>query len=248
MKDKIFADPSLRGAGTFVFDQRVASVFDDMVGRSVPGYATIQLLVADLACSFASNGPIYDLGCSTGASLQAIMARATRPLHLVGIDNSPEMLARCRAKLSSTADHKVELRCVDFVEESPFVAGDASVVILNLALQFVRPVHRSKIISDIFRATRPGGCLILVEKTVEEDRTLNSLYVDYYHRFKREMGYSAMEIAAKREALENVLIPFQRSENVTLLQDAGYSHVAPFFQWFNFSGFIAVKNAGSSRE
>lgn len=241
MKDKIFSDPSSHGAGTFLFDQRVANVFDDMVGRSVPGYAAIQLLVADLACSFGSSGPIYDLGCSTGASLEAIVKRAAHSLHLVGIDNSPEMLSRCKEKLQDIGNHALELHCIDFVEDSPFVAGPASVVILNLALQFVRPVHRPKLINDIFNATRPGGCLILVEKTVEEDRTLNALFVDYYHRFKREMGYSEIEIAAKREALENVLIPFQRSENLTLLENAGYGHIAPFFQWFNFSGFLALK-------
>ncbi|MGX2041480.1 hypothetical protein ACWJKU_15315 [Methylocaldum sp. MU1018] len=47
--DTIFNTEDTNIAESFVFDQRVVNVFDDMVSRSVPGYATIQLLTADLA-------------------------------------------------------------------------------------------------------------------------------------------------------------------------------------------------------
>jgi tRNA (cmo5U34)-methyltransferase len=50
-----------------------------------------------------------------------------------------------------------------------------------------------------------------------------------------------MEIAQKREALENVLIPYRLKENETLLRHAGFSQVDVFFKWYNFCGIIAVK-------
>ena len=58
---------------------------------------------------------------------------------------------------------------------------------------------------------------------------------------KRRHHYSEMEIAQKREALENVLIPYKLSENITLLRDAGFEHCEIFFKWYNFAGFIAKK-------
>lgn len=238
-KDTIFSERA--EAGSFIFDQRVAAVFDDMVSRSVPGYQAIQLLIADLAVTFSSNNRIYDLGCSTGATIKAISTRAKTELLISAIDNSPEMLSRCKQNVSELPNISVNLHCLDFVSDDPFIDGVADVVILNLALQFVRPVHRQDLLRKCYNHTTEGGVMLLVEKTIEADKVLNGFYVEYYHRFKREMGYSDMEIASKREALENVLIPYQREENIALLKEAGYRHVSSFFQWFNFSGFIAIK-------
>ena len=50
-----------------------------------------------------------------------------------------------------------------------------------------------------------------------------------------------MERSQKREALENVLIPYKLSENNLLLRESGFGHVETFFKWYNFAGLIAVK-------
>jgi tRNA (cmo5U34)-methyltransferase len=55
------------------------------------------------------------------------------------------------------------------------------------------------------------------------------------------MGYSELEISQKREALENVLIPYRLQENRDLLLKAGFREVEVFFKWYNFAGFVAVK-------
>jgi tRNA (cmo5U34)-methyltransferase len=50
-----------------------------------------------------------------------------------------------------------------------------------------------------------------------------------------------MEIAQKREALENVLIPYRIEENIDLLRNAGFRSVESFFRWYNFCGILATK-------
>jgi tRNA (cmo5U34)-methyltransferase len=60
---------------------------------------------------------------------------------------------------------------------------------------------------------------------------------------KRRNGYDEMEISQKREALENVLIPYRVDENVELLKRSGFSEVETFFRWYNFCGFVALKRA-----
>ena len=49
--------------------------------------------------------------------------------------------------------------------------------------------------------------MVLSEKVTFEDPRLDALNVDLHEQFKRAHGYSELEIARKRSALENVLVP-----------------------------------------
>ena len=115
---------------------------------------------------------------------------------------------------------------------------NASVVMLVLTLQFIRPLRREKLIADIFRGMRPNGCLIVVEKVLGEDSVFNRQFIKYYYDMKRRHGYSEMEISQKREALENVLIPYKLLENRELLLNSGFKAVDVFFKWYNFAGIV----------
>ena len=214
-----------------------------MVERSVPGYAAIQLLLADLAIRNASpSGVIYDLGCSTGSTLQAICLRQNQGLTLYGLDNSPAMVEKCRTKMANLATgNTIEVFCQDLGNEDVFAKRQPEVVILCLILQFIAPSLRPQLLQKIWENLPEGGVLLLVEKTQQENAKLDQLYNDYYHFYKREMGYSALEVSQKREALENVLIPLTPTANKELLQTAGFTTITTFFQWINFVGFLAVK-------
>lgn len=117
----------------------------------------------------------------------------------------------------------------------------AGAVILNYTLQFVRPMVRADFLDTVFRALRPGGVLIVSEKIISHDPQLNRSFIDFYLDFKRTQGYSEIEIAKKREALEHVLIPFSIEENRALLAQAGFTSIETFCQWFNFVSLVAVK-------
>jgi tRNA (cmo5U34)-methyltransferase len=238
--DRIFAEPATR-ARDFTFDSRTAGVFDDMVSRSVPFYDEIQRMTGELAADFAVPGTnLYDLGCSTASTLLALEPFVDLGVRFVGVDNSAEMLAKARAKLDQLpSSRERELIHADLHELQ--AVENASVVILTLTLQFVRPLHRERLIRTICQGTNDQGCLILVEKLTESDTLFNRLFIKYYYDMKRRNGYSELEIAQKREALENVLIPYRLEENQALLLDAGYSKTQMFFQWYNFCGMIAVK-------
>ena len=86
-----------------------------------------------------------------------------------------------------------------------------------------------------------NGALLLIEKVTSEDTNFNRLFIKNYYSFKKRNGYSDLEIAQKREALENVLIPYRMEENFDLLKAAGFKSVEVFFRWYNFCGIIAVK-------
>lgn len=238
--DHIFAQPVER-ARDFAFDRRTAEVFDDMVGRSVPFYDEIQRMMSEIAADFATPGTnLYDLGCSTGTTLAALDPLVDPSVRFIGVDSSAEMLAKAREKLDCLeASRQRELVRADLHELPPI--ENASVVILALTLQFVRPLYREQLIRTVWRGTTEQGCLILVEKLTEADTLFNRLFIKYYYGLKRRQGYSDLEIAQKREALENVLIPYHLEENRDLVLGAGYTKFQMFFRWYNFCGMLAVK-------
>lgn len=240
LKDKYFNHD--KKVTDFVFDKNVARVFDDMVSRSVPFYIETQMMALRLACHFIrSKTNIYDLGCSTGTVLGELAAMVPdSSVGLIGIDNSESMLSQAREKLSTlSSPERVELRNNDL--SGDFEISNASVVIMNYTLQFIRPLQREALVQKIYNGLCKNGCLILVEKVLGNDSLFNRLYIELYYEYKRKQGYSETEIAKKREALENILIPYRIDENMDMLKKCGFSSVDIFYKWYNFAGFIAVR-------
>ena len=241
--DNIFADAT-HAVGDFNFGEKTAEVFDDMLDRSVPMYRELQRMLGEIAAEFAEDGStVYDLGCSTGITLEtlrrAIAAAGTR-VKLVGLDYSQAMLDRATDRFTGLPEpERPQLIHADLNEKC--VIKNASVVVLNLTLQFVRPLYRDTLIRRIADGLNDSGCLILVEKVLSKDSLLNRMFIKFYYDMKRRNGYSDMEIASKREALENVMIPYRIDENVELLIRNGFKEVDTFFKWYNFAGLLAVK-------
>lgn len=232
---KTLADP-----GLFTFNADVVGVFPDMIRRSVPGYATVLAMTGLLAARHARPGTrLYDLGCSLGASLQAAAQhRETIDCELVGIDSSEAMISGCRQHFDSHyPEREVHLFHSDITE---WEYSNASVCILNYTLQFVAPDKRLALLQNLRRALQPGDILLLSEKIRLTPEAMDQQMIALHHEFKRAQGYSDLEIAQKRQALENVLIPETLAEHKERLAQAGFSQCDSWFQCFNFASLIAI--------
>jgi tRNA (cmo5U34)-methyltransferase len=238
-KDEVFRET--QSVGDFNFGEKVASVFDDMLDRSVPSYQEIQRMIAEMAADFAAEGTnVYDLGCSTGNTLLNLDVSVGKRVKFIGVDYSEEMLKRCRQKLAERGlQHDHELICADLNQGVRI--ENASMVLMVLTLQFVRPLYRDTLVKAILQGLNENGCLILVEKVLGEDSVFNRLFIKYYYDLKKRHGYSEMEIAKKRESLENVLVPYKLLENREMLLRAGFRYCEVFFKWYNFCGIVALK-------
>ncbi len=238
-KDDIFQNNSIDK--DFQFNERVAEVFDDMLDRSVPCYRqVIDMTSRILGQLLQPDDTVYDLGCSTGSTLIELSRKLDHlKLHFIGVDNSASMIQKAIRK----AEMYTKTERIKFVEKdiNDLVIEGAGAVMLNYTMQFIRPMLRQDFLSKVHSFLRPGGVLVLSEKVVSHDPLLNRTFIECHHQFKKEQGYSEMEIAKKREALENVLIPFSIEENRTMLAGAGFTHIETFFQWFNFASFVAIK-------
>jgi tRNA (cmo5U34)-methyltransferase len=238
--DEVFRE-KLENLLDFEFNSKVAGVFDDMVSRSVPFYNELQRMTSELAGNYAQFGTnVYDLGCSTGTTMLLMDKTVEEGIKFIGIDDSEEMIIKCREKLNNfNMNRDIELQVADFTKKVP--VENASVVAMVLVLQFIRPIHRLEIVRKIFNGMVKNGVFIFIEKILTEEKSFNREYIDHYYDFKRRNNYSELEISQKREALENVLIPYKTSENINMLQEAGFGEVEVFFRWYNFTGIIAKK-------
>lgn len=238
-KDSIYSLP-LEKVGDFRFDQQVVQVFGDMINRSVPGYSSILSMIGEIAERHAQpDTNLYDLGCSLGACTLMMHQRVPNSCCLHAVDSSEAMLKELKKKLTGVGDgcqietHLADIRGLSF--------ENASMTVLNFTLQFLKPPERKPLLQRIADSTNPGGALVLSEKICFPDPHEQELMTELHHSFKRANGYSDLEIAQKRTALENTLIPETLEHHLERLKTVGFSKAVCWFQSFNFVSVLAVK-------
>ena len=232
--DKVFLKPIKK---QFEFDESVASVFDDMLERSIPFYKDVITLICDLVeIHCKSDAKIIDLGCSTANTLLHLYKKS-HDYNLIGIDNSEAMLENAGKKIAAYGA-KIEIINADITKED---LSGSDVIIANYMLQFIRPLVRDKFVESIYNYLEDDGIFIFSEKIIFEDKVLNKEMIDMYYEFKKKQGYSEFEISQKREALENVLVPYTEEENKKMILNAGFTSIESLFKYGNFVTFVAKK-------
>ena len=237
MRDNLFNKQS--DIADFRFDQDVVKVFDDMVRRSVPGYDSMIQMIGLIARMYGQdNTNYYDLGSSTGAiTLSIALNNKSKNNQFFAIDNSKEMVEQCEKNLHNKVDN-LQAICDDINQVK---INSASIVVLNLTLQFIDVNLRSNLIKKIYDGLEPGGILIISEKIHFDDAVTQNQITKLHMDFKKENGYSELEIANKRQAIENVLITETKEQHLNRLRDCGFVETSCFFQCLTFVSFLSVK-------
>jgi tRNA (cmo5U34)-methyltransferase len=207
-----------------------------MIRRSVPGYETVVPLSGLIAARHARDGSVcYDLGCSLGATAVAIARQLTVPnCRIVAVDNSHAMLDRARAL---HAEPRIEWRCADVRD---LVFTDACAVTMNYTLQFVPSGDRLPLLARIRRELAADGVLVVSEKVRFEDGAEHDYFDATHAAFKLANGYSELEVAQKRTALEKVMIPDRIEDHEARFRAAGFTRVRVWFRCLNWVSFLAM--------
>ena len=114
-------------------------------------------------------------------------------------------------------------------------------VVLNYTLQFLPIDQRDDMIARIFTGLNGGGVLVMSEKVVDPDPEMERILVTLHHEHKRRNDYSSLEVARKRAALENVLMPETVAAHRNRLLNTGFSSVAVWLRYFNFVSLMAIR-------
>ncbi len=240
VKDTVFAEKKNK-VNPFEFNKEVADVFDDMLNRSVPLYTeSIERQSQLTAQYYQADSRIYDLGCSHGNLGMLILNHLKeRPFSMVAVDSSKPMIEKYKKRLGDQDKTRpVDLVC-GLLENIQI--KNASVVLINLTLQFLDMRKRDDLIKKIYQGMNPNGILLLTEKTVHASTELDDLQTNFYKTFKLENGYSELEISQKRDALEKVLIPDTIDTHKNRILNAGFTLFDVWLKWFNFASMIAIK-------
>jgi len=238
--DQLYSQPR-EAITSFAFDQSVVDVFEDMIGRSVPGYSTLLSMFPVISRYFVKeNTRCYDLGCSLGASTLAMVQGIDQTgVSIMAVDNSSAMVEKCRHAIEQHVSNvDVEVREYDICE---LPIENASMVVMNFTLQFIEESLRPALIEKIFDGMNEAGVFVLSEKIAIADNIEQDRQISLHHAFKKANGYSDLEVSQKRSSLENVLVPETVELHISRLKTAGFSEVFVWFQCFNFVSILAIK-------
>ncbi len=240
MKDIIYSKQH-ENLTSFQFDDSVVAVFPDMLQRSVPGYQAILNGIGELTNKYAQDkSNLYDLGCSLGAVSLTMRRNLTKSgCKIIAIDNSKPMISRAKEHIYSYQSNiPVDLIYGDMAEIN---IKNSSVVVLNFTLQFIAPKERQKLINKIYKGLKPQGILIVSEKIHFKDINSQKAIEHLHLQFKRENGYSELEISQKRTSLDDVLISDTKETHLARFKQAGFLSASTWFQAYNFASFLAIK-------
>jgi tRNA (cmo5U34)-methyltransferase len=221
------------------FDESVVPVFDEHVRQSVPLYDEIHNLVTDISGWFLNDSTnVYDIGTSTGKVLSSLIeSYPYKDVNYIGLDNSVDMFNKSSDTFKQYSN--VKILNEDVTKEYKF--ENASLITSILTIQFIQEKERQQLINNIYQGLNKGAAFIMVEKVVGSNARFNEIWTELYHELKLKNGLTEQHVFSKARAIRGVMKPYTVSENIEMLEFAGFKDTDIFFKWNNFVGFIAIK-------
>lgn len=230
---------------TWKFDDTVAANFDNHVLQSIPHYADLQKYLVQLSEWFLKeNCIIYDLGCSTGETINQILKlKITTNFKIIGIDNSKKMLELAKKKISKKKNNKrnYNIKFTKFNLENEFKFKKSNLIYSILLFPFLSFEKKKKLLKNIFCSLNNEGALICVDKIRSKSSFFEDILNQLYFDFKLSKNLTEREILQKAKSLRSSMYLWNEKDTLKYLKLAGFKKVEIFFKCFNFLGYIAVK-------
>jgi SAM-dependent methyltransferase len=157
------------------------------------------------------NGPILDVGCGYGRTLETLHAAGYA--HLTGVDIAPAMIDLAQRRVPSASLHRV-----DAGGRLPFADHTFSAALLVSVLTCV-PTDQGQraLIADIARVLRPGGVVFVSDLWLQTDRRNVERYERDCDRFGVYGCFSLPEgVVVRHHDREWIASLLERFEQLTL--------------------------------
>jgi tRNA (cmo5U34)-methyltransferase len=224
--------------GKWEFDKDVTKIFDGYVRKHVPMYDEMHRLISDLSVWLVEDyTTVYDIGTSTGEVIHNLLeSNDGKQTQYVGLDISDDMVLKARNRFKDNPLVEIYQSSAD-----EYIYKNASLITAILTLQFIPIRDRQGIVNSIYNGLNEGGGFIMVEKVNGNNILFNNMWNELYHDLKLRNGLTEKEVIEKSQQIRGVLKPLSLSENISMLENAGFKNVDIFFKWGNFVGLIAFK-------
>ena len=142
----------MEGFDAATYGERFADVYDDWYGDVSDVEGT-----ADTVEALAAGGPVLELGIGTGRLSLPLVERG---LEVHGIDASPAMVERLRAKPGGASVHVV---LGDFADVAASVDGGFAVVLVafNTLFNLASAEAQRRCFANVAGRLRPGGAFVV---------------------------------------------------------------------------------------
>ena len=228
---------------TWRFSDVVAENFDQHVNQSIPHYEDLQNYLVQLSEWFLKDDAvIYDLGCSTGATIEKILElNISTKFKIIGIDNNQKMLDLAKQKVNKLKNNNVEIEFSNIDLTSNIEFQKSNLFYSILFFPFLNYKRRKAILKKIYSSLEVGGALICVEKVRSKSSHFEDLLNQLYFDFKLQQGLTEEEILSKAKSLRSSMYLYDEKTVFKSLNDCGFKEYEVFFKCFNFIGYIAIK-------
>ena len=228
---------------TWRFNDTVAENFDQHVSQSIPHYDDLQNYLVQLSEWFLKDDAIiYDLGCSTGATIEKILKlNISTKYKIIGIDNNQKMLDLAKKKVHKLKNDDVEIEFSNIDLTSNIEFEKSNLFYSILLFPFFSYEKRETILKKIHSSLKVGGALISVEKVRSKSSHFEDILNQLYFDFKLQQDLTEEEILLKAKSLRSSMYLFDEKTIFKSLSDCGFKEYEVFFKCFNFIGYIAIK-------
>jgi tRNA (cmo5U34)-methyltransferase len=218
---------------------REARGYDRTASESMPAYTDLhRTLLGGIPFLPTRGFNVLELGVGTG-TLSALLLEQFPHARVTGIDLSPKMIGRARAKLRSYRD-RVELVDGDLgdFEERPYDA-----VVSALAIHHLTDPEKWRLFRRIHRVLPRGGYFGDADDHLPEDPLFDQRYAQIASSLPRSVAAgprwtSLQEVWHEHERFDH---PSTLAAETAALERAGFSHVGVPWRFFGQAVVWAYK-------
>ena len=213
--------------------------FDKHISQSVSSYDALNQLVINIASYFVHKGSnVLDVGCTSGKLLYDLNDKYPES-NYYGVD-VVDVRKYQGYKFINMDILDIQSMAIDnrklLPDEIPFM----HLVFSVFTMQFIKRENKYEYLQRLHSFLKPGGALILCEKTISSDGLFQEIFNFCHYDQKRE-SFTDKDILDKQKVLRSIMFCETEDEIVDRCLDIGFKQVSRFFQSLSFKGWILIK-------
>ena len=215
------------------FDQ-LASEYDELKLRVIPGYRQIQDLVHRYA-NASSRKRVLELGCGT-AEWASTFLRSHPTASYVAVEFSPKMLDIASKRLEV---HSTRVGLLDQDLNASLPGGPFDLVVSFFAIHHVE--NKQRLVEEVFASLASGGLFLYADITVAADPALERAFQEGWVAFMLGAGLDPERIPHVLADHRDNDLAVSSSTQLSYLRAAGFTPAEMIWSWEKFAVFYGAK-------